>query len=245
MPVRLRTSVFRSRWGGRATRVLTPARALRRTSLYSPTDFGWGQLVASRADLLRLGAWARLAAVSPHSALYVPCRPNQARFTGWQDPPPARLDLVVARIDGGLKPSDWKRIRAGLRAPQPATLQAPLPRPAEDGQPWQWPNHRRLKLSEQAATLMLIGPTQALFALGDLLTEAGEQIAVDRNVHRHGQAYLTGLTHLLRTVPGRLEFDIIGDDPLFHRSRWAKIRRGRWYRRAARSDRSGTGSPPR
>lgn len=181
-------------------RVLVPAARLRDTRVGS-TDHRCVPLTGSRADLLRLGALVRLAAVSRHSAVHVPLGTGP--------------DLVVVRRDAGLRPSAWPEVRAEVRRSRarPAATRTPAPRPprAETSE--------RVVLTEYAATAFLVGDARSLFLVGDTLTRAGEALASSRWVHRRGVAHLDGLTSAFGGPDD--ELDIVGQDPIFHRSRWA------------------------
>jgi hypothetical protein len=69
----------------------------------------------TRADLLRLGALFRLAAVSPHSAVFVPLRANRVGewVAPWADSQ-GLADLAIVRRNVHLRPSNWPSIRARL-----------------------------------------------------------------------------------------------------------------------------------
>ena len=76
-----------------------------------------------------------------------------------------------------------------------------------------------IALAEHASTLVVSSTGRSLHRLGDVLTEAGELVAADRDVHRHGHAHLTGLRTVF-TEPD-VALDVYGRDPIFHRRRWA------------------------
>jgi hypothetical protein len=197
-----------------------PSRPLAGLAVTSPLGDGYGTLAGSRADLLRLGAWARLAATSPHSVVYLP-------LAIWRGSPRdatelrRSVDLVLARTDAAPRPSRWPALRRQLRHGRPVTLQAPEARPAADLPAWR-AREVEPTVAEHAATLFVTGTAKALFDLGDTLTEAGEEVAGSREIHRHGTAYLVGLRGF---DPGhRWEFDVIGVDPIFHKRRWARLR---------------------
>lgn len=184
-------------------------------------------LISSRADLLRLGAWIRIAAVSPHSILHIPCRSNPHPFAGGCDPP-SLVDLVIVRSDAGLRPSAWKAVRGRLRLGRPAVFQAPHARPEKPYRQWEWTKQRLIRMAEHAGTLILTAPGWSLLDLGDTVTEAGELVAGSRDIHRHGQAHLVGLAGMLSGGGSNPhEFDIVGNDPLFHRRELLKRRRAR------------------
>lgn len=137
---------------GALRRVITPVAALRNTHLTNLLGYHSGALVGSRADLLRLGALFRLAAVSRHSAVFLPLRDNRpivstdpsADGAGLVDgrglvdgaglvDGQAPTDLVVARCETPLRPSAWpgirERMRHGPGPGTPSTMLAPAPRP--------------------------------------------------------------------------------------------------------------------
>jgi hypothetical protein len=212
--------------------VLTPACRLTGTTVIPPLSARQGMLVSSRADLLRLGAWIRVAAVSPHSIVHIGCRSSR-HACGGHGELPGLVDLVVVRSDVGLRPSAWTALRNRLRCGRPALLQAPRAGQPMVWQPWDRTGPHLIGLAEYAATLILTGSPRALLDLGDTVTGAGNLVAVSRDIHRHGQAHLVSLAGMFRggASSGRgqsPEFDIVGDDPLFHtggRAAWHRSRR--------------------
>ena len=182
--------------GRRLSRVLTPARPLRSTYVY-PTVIHWGSVYSSRADILRLGALVRLAATSPHSVVHVPAPPDAVARTNHLGQVP--VALVVARDDVGLRPSDWPRLRARAHhGPVPGTVRTmatPAPRPPATwtGERMRFDTTHPEQLVEHAGTLFVIAHPRALFGLGDALTDCGERVATDSDVHRYGEALLTDL----------------------------------------------------
>ncbi|NUT48240.1 MAG: hypothetical protein HOV94_13165 [Saccharothrix sp.] len=205
-------------------RVLVPTARLRNLLVRGPSPVtGVASVTGSRADLLRLGAFVRLAATSGHSALFVPARDNEPRDEWWQaDRPP--VDLLVVRHDVGLRPSGWPAVRRALRrsTARPGVMRTPPARVGEVWREWEWTGPHRLGLTEHAATLVVAGTGRSLHRLGDLLTEAGELLAADRDVHRHGHAHLTGMRRVFSDP--EVSLDVYGLDPIFHKSRWAKAR---------------------
>ncbi|GAA2831563.1 hypothetical protein [Crossiella cryophila] len=214
---------------GSLHRILIPAAALRHTWLRSPFLTGYGKITASRADLLRLGALFRLAAISPHSAVHLPLRANQVPedLAHWfTDHRPA--DLLIAHRDAGLRASAWPGLRASTRrrATQAdrQTATTPAARPDPDPHSRDFSADRRLALSEHAETLLITAPGQGLHQVGDLLSQAGEAVATHRDIHRNGFALLSSLTPVLRGgggAPDELEIDIYAREPIFHKARWA------------------------
>ncbi|MCT9933697.1 hypothetical protein N5079_26125 [Planotetraspora sp. A-T 1434] len=212
---------------GRLRRVLLPDFSLRNTWVRSPDQDGYGMLTSSRADFLRLGALVRLAADSPHSAVFIPCGANSVPHPMWwfnHQPP---MDLVIVRHDVGLPPSAWKAVRMRCRR-QTAEIRTMTTAPAvTTGEPeqWEWSHERLLCLTTYANTLVVAAPAWSLRHLAGMLTDAGELIASDRDIHRYGEAALTTLTYVIRDgggVPGGNEFDIYGRDPIFHKSHWER-----------------------
>jgi hypothetical protein len=215
--LRLSAHVYQVRWDSRRARVLVPARPLTGTAVISPLSARNGMLVSSRADLLRLGGWIRIAAVSAHSIVHIPCGSNPNPYAGWCDAS-SPVDLVIVRSDTALRPSAWKAVRSQLRHSRPAVLQAPQARPQKPYRHWEWSEQRLIRMTEHAATLVVSAPAWSLLDLGDTVTEAGEQVANSRDIHRHGQAHLVGLAGVLSGGGSNPhEFDIVGSDPLFHK----------------------------
>lgn len=201
--------------GRRLRRILTPAPPLRNTRVH-PIVIHWGSIWSSRADILRLGALARLAAVSPHTVVHVPA-PSKASdridFAGR-----APTALVLAREDAGLRLSDWPRLRArthhGPVPGTPKTVTAPAPRsPGErsGGDRKRFSAAHPERMTEYAGTLFVTAHPRTLFALGDSLTDLGETIATDRHIHKHGESLLADV------LP---DMGLIAVEPIFHKSRW-------------------------
>jgi hypothetical protein len=214
--LRLPAVVHHVRWGNRSGRVLTPARRLTGTVVVPPLSARDGMLVSSRADLLRLGAWVRLAAVSPHSIVYIPCRSNRHSAACWHGAAEP-VDLVIVRSDAGLRPSAWKAVRGQLGRGRPGLLRAPQPRQRTPYRHWEWTGPDQIRMTEHAATLIVASTARALLDLGDTVTDAGDLVATSRQIHRHGLAHLIGVSDARDADGMELEFDLVGHDPLFHR----------------------------
>lgn len=203
-------------------RVLVPAARLRNLWVRPPEPVvGVAAVTGSRADLLRLGALVRLAATSRHSALFVPARDNVPVEELWRMGHARPVDLLVVRRDVGLRPSAWPAVRRALRrsTARPGRFTTPPARADEVWRRWEWTGPHRIALAEHASTLVVSSTGRSLHRLGDVLTEAGELVAADRDVHRHGHAHLTGLRTVF-TEPD-VALDVYGHDPIFHRRRWA------------------------
>jgi hypothetical protein len=218
-------------------RVLVPADPLAHTWVFSPCFDSYGMVWSNRADLLRLGALFRLAAVSPHSVAHIPAPETEpigpvAYRRRIQGPVP----LVIARSSACLRPSQWTQIRRELGPGTPKSMRAPAPWPfggRSDGRS----DGKRitpLRLTEHAATLFVVGPAATLFRVGDRLTEAGDRVATSPRVHRHGEDILTTLSDLIAdTKRGsgdqrerRFEWDVYVHESIFHRAHWQAQRRG-------------------
>lgn len=226
--MRLRATVYSvpgSRRARRLSRVLTPRRPLPGLWIQPPPSTSrLGMIISSRAALLQLGGWFRVAATSPYSLVYLPNRGVQPQPV----PAPGRevssVDLVIVRQDLALRSADWPDVRRRLRNGRPTTVRPPTPRPVDRDV---LPRPRSgLMLAEHAQTLQVSGPAELLLAAGDLITDAGDQLAGDREIHRRGWSWLSSLDHLVRGE-GDLEFEVVGADPIFHKSRWQRIRNAR------------------
>jgi hypothetical protein len=181
-------------------RVLVPAAPLRNLWVRPPEPIiGMATVTGTRADLLRLGALVRMGDARP-------------------------VDLLVVRRDVGLRPSGWPGVRRALRrsTARPGRFTTPPARTDEVWREWEWTGSHRITLAEHASTLVVSSTGRSLHRLGDLFTEAGELVAADREIHRHGHAHLTGLRTVF-TEPD-VALDVYGRDPIFHKSRWAKSR---------------------
>ncbi|GAA1423293.1 hypothetical protein GCM10009662_83140 [Catellatospora coxensis] len=171
-------------------RVVVPDPALRDTY---QTLLLWqhtGALTASRADLWRLGALFRFAAVSPHSAVYVPLRrnPRDKHAEYWSNEQ-GLGDLVIMRRDVALRPAHWTAVRARLgRGPRPgraALVSVPSPRPPCPEPGWDWREHA-LAVAEHGNTLFWSGTARALYAAGDDLAWCSGQVSRHVDIRRYG-----------------------------------------------------------
>jgi hypothetical protein len=216
-----RTTAFR--------RVLTPAFALGGTHL---TRLLWNQsgaLFSCRADLLRLGALFRLAATSPHSAVWLPLRANRPEPASlvelWGRDNRGLADLVVVRAGVPLRPSAWPRVRERVRASGALrTMRSPAPRPVPELQGCRRPDG--LVVAEHAGTVFMSGAAADLLVAGDGLTDCGDLVADDPDIHRFGGPVTFGQFRGPdpRLVPGRRrdttwECDVLAEDQFFHRVR--------------------------
>lgn len=149
-----------------------------------------GSLTASRADLWRLGALFRFAAVSPHSAVYVPLRGNpRDEYNEACYGDQGLGDLLIMRGEVGLRSAHWTALRARLgRGPgtgRPALLSVPSPRERVVEQGWDWRQHA-LTVAEHADTVFWSGTARALYAAGDELAWCSGQVSRHRDIRRHG-----------------------------------------------------------
>jgi hypothetical protein len=239
MRLRVRVHVVSSR--AQLRRVIVPALPLRETHLTNMLSWHCGALLGSRADLLRLGALVRLAAVSPHSAVFVPLRGSpvseSARFSA-QDS--GLADLVLVRREVPLRPADWPSIRARLqRGPHPgapATMLAAAPRPPRTDEPWDWLRHE-LSVAEHAGTVFLSATARGLHETGDRITACGDDVAVNTDIHRFGgPVHLDGFRGpVWRTGRRRddWEWNILGEDDRFRQDGWVHEPDSGWIRPAA------------
>lgn len=220
----MRVTVHELGGGARLRQVLTPRDPLRRTH---QTRLLWahtGALVGSRADLLRLGALIRLAAVSPHSVVFLPLRanPRSAYVEHWAEIQ-GLADLVVLRTDVPLRRSAWPAVRARLRRGRPRTVDTPAPR--EERRPDDWRRDRLdLGVTEFAETVFLAGTAEALLEAGDEVTRCGNEVAVHRDIHRFGgPALLSQFVGPDRHAGPRRdeawECMVLAEDELFRRAR--------------------------
>ncbi|MFB7945506.1 hypothetical protein ACFC6L_11330 [Kitasatospora phosalacinea] len=226
--MRLRVTSRPVSTGSHLARVLDTGPMLRNT-FFHPPDVWIGYLYANRADLLRLGALFRVAASSPHSAVHVPAAPGAGPGPGPLDA--RRTSLLVAREDTGLRPSDWPALRrAPRRGGTPLTVTAPAPRPADrpDGVRRSADRHPA-RYVEHAGTSFVLARPELLFRMGDSLTEAGESVATDREVHRRGESYRddwAGFFDPAHTNVPMHALCIVAADPIFHRARWHRPGQG-------------------
>jgi hypothetical protein len=152
-----------------------------------------GALISSRADLLRLGALFRLAAVVRRD---VPLRPS-----AW--------------------PAIRARLRRGAREAVPATMLTPAPRRSSRNQDRDWKRHH-LSVAEHADTLVLSGSSRALHDAGDELTWCGNEVAVNSDIRRYGGPALLSQFTGPRRRPGRRDASwecmVLAEDHIFHRN---------------------------
>ncbi|GAA1955383.1 hypothetical protein [Catenulispora subtropica] len=208
--------------GSGLSRILSTGSMLRNTLVYPPA-LRVAYLHANRADLLRLGALFRVAATSAHSAIHVPVPPGAQPMTALGvDTRP--LALVMARDDSGLKRSDWPALRRGMRrASAPLTVTAPAPRsPDRSGEVVRLSDRHPARYAEHAGTIIVTARAEVLFWMGDWLTSAGEQIARDRHIHRHGESFLgdiRGFFDPRGTDDPMHAFCVVAVEPIFHKAR--------------------------
>ncbi|WP_344464851.1 hypothetical protein [Kitasatospora kazusensis] len=199
-----------------------------RNTFVHPPDRQVGYLKASRADLLRLGALFRVAATSPHSAIHIPVPPG-ARQTTPADGATRTLPVLLAREDAGLRVSDWPELRHRMRrAGAPLRVTAPAARSADRPEEVRRRADRRpARFAEHAATIVLTARAEVLFRIGDWLTDAGDRVARDPHVHRHGEGFLGDLAGFFDpegTNRPMHAFCVVAVEPIFHQARWRKQR---------------------
>lgn len=188
-------------WPGR---VLVPPRPLIELAVTPRGSDGYGILAGSRDDLLRLGAWVRVAATAPDTVVFLPLslRPGSGRNIVHLR---RSVDLLLAR-SGGVPDLPWRpRLGAGRPISVPVPDATAVQAPAEP------------TVNANRRTLVLTGTEHTLMNLGHLLTAAGEAARGQREIRRDGAAYLVSLQGTGR----RWEFDVIGVDPMFLRRRWS------------------------
>ncbi len=223
--MRLRMRVHHVSGAHRLRRVVTVAAALRRTHITKVLWQHSGALISCRADLLRLGAVFRLAAASPHSAVFLPLRANpvgtwEAHWAGGH----GLADLVIVRQDVHLRPSAWHSVRARLGggAGRLSAVLTPAPRPSVHNQDWDW-QRQLLSVAEHGDTMLLSGRPEALFHAGDELTRCGNEVAVNRDIRRYGGPALLGQFNGPGHRTGRRDASwecmILAVDEYFHRNR--------------------------
>ena len=190
-----------SGWPGR---VLVPARPMIELAVTPPVSDGYGILAGSCDDLLRLGAWVRVAATAPDTVVFLPL---SVRRGSGRDIVHLRrsVDLMLGR-SGGVPDLPWRpRLGPGrpisVPVPDATAVQAPA-EPTVNG-------NRRM--------LVVTGTERTLMNLGHLLAAAGAAAHGQREIRRDGAAYLVSLQGNGR----RWEFDVIGVDPMFLRRRWS------------------------
>lgn len=226
--MRLRVRVHAVYRQAQLHRVIMMRSPLPDTCLTTILSWHCGALTSNRADLLRIGALFRLAAISPHSAVYLPLRANKpTEATGFWIRENGAADLVIVRSDALLRPSDWPEIRARLRhGPRPGVphkMLAPAPRPLTAEMLGDW-TRPQLSVAEYAETVFVRASPRDLHEAGDLLTMCGDDVAVNKDIHRFGgPALLSVLKGRIRRTgrqEDQWECDILAEDPRFqHKER--------------------------
>jgi hypothetical protein len=189
---------------GSPGRVLVPPRPMIELAVTPPVSDGYGIMAGSCDDLLRLGAWIRVAATAPDTVVFLPL--SVRRGSGREVVHLRRsVDLLLGH--SGIVPDLPWRPRLGPGRP----ISVPVPDATtvqESAEPTVNGNRR---------TLVVTGTERTLMNLGHLLTAAGEAARGQREIRRDGAAYLVSL----RGNGRRWEIDVIGVDPMFLRRRWS------------------------
>jgi hypothetical protein len=169
-----------------------------------PARDGYGILAGSRDDLLRLGAWVRVAATAPDTVVFLPL---SIRRGSGRDIAHLRrsVDVLLGRTGGVPDLPCRPRLGPGRPISVPVPDAAAVQAPAEP------------TVNANRRTLVVTGTERTLMNLGHLLTAAGEAARGQREIRRDGAAYLVSL----RGTGRRWEFDVIGVDPTFLRRRWS------------------------
>ncbi|MFE7558826.1 hypothetical protein [Kitasatospora sp. NPDC057500] len=213
--------------GSGLSRILSAGPMLRNTFVHPP-NYQVGYLHAGRADLLRLGALFRVAATSSHSAIYIPVPPGtQPMISAGGDTHP--LPVLLAREDTGLRLSDWPDLRHRMRrASAPLRVTAPAERsPDRPDDVRRRADRHPARFAERAGTIVITARAELLFWIGDWLTAAGDRVAQDPHVHRHGEAFLgdmVGFFDPKRTDQPMHGFCVVAVEPIFHQDRWRRQR---------------------
>lgn len=166
--LRLKITVQQVRLGDEQYRVISPSRPLKNGALYKFKDSY--HMYVDRTDGRRIGALWLLAARSPRSLVYLPTRTPAKDLEGVHEEE-MPFDLVLAHRAVQFRPSQWKKLRARLRAGNaPRELRTasvpvrdlPADAPEIDYASPSDPEHRNL-LHQQvhAETLFLTGSTAA------------------------------------------------------------------------------------
>jgi hypothetical protein len=191
-----------SGWPGR---VLVPPRPMIELAVTPPVTDRYGILAGSRGDLLRLGAWVRVAATAaPDTVVFLPL---SVRRGSGRDIVHLRrsMDLLLG-CSGSVPDLPW-RPRLGPGRP----ISVPVP----DATAVQTPAEPTINANRR--TLVVTGTQRTLMNLGHLLTAAGEATRGQREIRRDGAAHLLSL----RGTGRWWEFDVLGVDPMFLRRRWS------------------------
>jgi hypothetical protein len=191
-----------SGWPGR---VLVPPRPMIELAVTTPASDGYGILAGSCDDLLRLGAWVRVAATAPDTVVFLPL--SVRRGVSGREVVHLRrsVDLLLGH-SGSVPDLPWRpRLRPGRPVNVPVPAATAVQAPTE------------LTVNGNRRTLVVTGTERTLMNLGHLLAAAGEAACRQREIRRDGAAYLVNL----RGTGRRWEFDVIGVDPMFLRRRWS------------------------
>jgi hypothetical protein len=169
-----------------------------------PVSDGYGILAGSCDDLLRLGAWVRVAATAPDTVVFLPL--SVRRGSGREVVHLRRsVDLLLGRSGGVPDLPLRPRLGPGRPVSVPVPDATAVQTPAEP------------TVNGNLRTLVVTGTERTLMNLGHLLAAAGEAARGQREIRRDGAAYLVSL----RGTGRRWEFDVIGVDPMFLRRRWS------------------------
>jgi hypothetical protein len=190
-----------SGWPGR---VLVPPRPMIELAVTPPASDGYGILAGSCDDLLRLGAWVRVAATAPDTVVFLPL---SVRRGSGRDVMQLRrsVDLLLGHL-GSVPDRPWRpRLGPGRPISVPVPDATAVHAPAEP------------TVNGNRRTLVVTGTQRTLMNLGHLLAAAGEAARGQREIRRDGAAYLVSL----RGNGRQWEFDVIGVDPMFLRRRWS------------------------
>ncbi len=117
------------------------------------------------------------------------------------------------------------------RTATPLTVTAPAPRPRHRPDAvHRLAAQHPARFTEHAGTAVITARPELLFWCGDLLTAAGEEVVADREMHRRGESYLGDLANLFEprwTHHPMHALLVVAIDPIFHKSRWQRLRNRR------------------
>jgi hypothetical protein len=135
------------------------------------------------------------------------------------------LPVLVAREDTGLRPSDWPDLRSRMRHSSASSrVTAPPARsPDRPDDVRRRADRRPARFAEHAATVVITARAELLFWIGDWLTDAGDRVAQDRHVHRHGESFLGDIVGFFDpdgTNEPMHAFCVVAVEPIFHKARW-------------------------